>query len=84
VLFVGFLVIAVAGVLSIAVAAPAAQLSPHISVRTVKVQPGDTLWGIATRHDPEAEPRVAIQEIRRLNHLSGGSISAGQQLVLPG
>jgi hypothetical protein len=50
---------------------------------TVVVQPGDTLWSIASSLDAEADVRAVIDEIQALNGLSGGDIAPGQTLVLP-
>jgi LysM repeat protein len=47
------------------------------------VQPGDTLWAIATRVAPKGDPRVTVQQIVDRNGLAGASIEAGQVLVLP-
>lgn len=47
------------------------------------VQPGDTLWSVAARHRPSTRPFAVIDEIRRLNHLDGFTVYAGQELVLP-
>jgi nucleoid-associated protein YgaU len=68
-----------------------AQASSHVrggtpaagSVRRVVVRQGETLWGIATRVDPAADPRVIIGEIVDLNSLSGTAIQAGQVLLVP-
>ena len=49
----------------------------------VTVQAGDTLWTIATRIAPKADPRATIRAIRELNGLSTGAVQAGQRLVLP-
>jgi len=64
----------VAGIDGAIVAAPAA---------TVVVQPGDTLWSIATRLGPNADPRRTVDAIIAANHLSGAAVQAGQRLVLP-
>ena len=56
---------------------------PAPQLRHVIVQPGDTLWGIATSAAPGADPRATIQRIADLNGLSDGALHAGQQLVLP-
>ena len=50
---------------------------------TVVVQPGDTLWAIASRVAPKADPRVVVQQIIDRNGLAGASVQAGQVLVLP-
>jgi hypothetical protein len=47
------------------------------------VQPGDTLWSVAARHLPSRDPYGVIEEIRRLNDLSGHIIHPGQELRLP-
>jgi LysM repeat protein len=47
------------------------------------VQPGDTLWSVAARHAPSDDPYGVIEEIRRLNHLTGNTIHPGQELILP-
>ncbi|NDH12212.1 MAG: LysM peptidoglycan-binding domain-containing protein [Actinobacteria bacterium] len=45
------------------------------------VQPGDTLWGIASALAPEGDPRALVDQ---LIDLAGGSqIQPGQQLVVP-
>jgi len=49
------------------------------------VQPGDTLWGIATTVAPEADPRVIVDELSR--QLGGAGLQTGQRLdltALPG
>jgi hypothetical protein len=60
-------------------AAPA----PAGSATTLTVQPGDTLWAIASRVAPKADPRVVVQQIIDRNRLAGASVQAGQVLVLP-
>lgn len=52
--------------------------------RTVVVQPGQTLWDIATKAAPGQDPRQVIAEIVDLNSLSdAGSIRVGQPLLVP-
>jgi len=58
------------------------QLSSHAMIRVV-VQPGETLWSIAVRTDPAADPRVVISEIMNDNALTGTAIQAGQLLWVP-
>lgn len=50
---------------------------------TVVVQPGDTLWGIATARYPTDDVRVRVDEIERLNGLRSPQIEAGETLLLP-
>ena len=46
------------------------------------VRPTDTLWSIAAKHYP-GDPREAIWQLQRRNHLSGTTLVPGQRLVLP-
>jgi LysM repeat protein len=46
------------------------------------VEPGDTLWSIATAHHA-GDPREGVWEIRRRNHLDSATIVPGQVLVIP-
>jgi hypothetical protein len=54
----------------------------HTMLRVV-VRPGDTMWGIAVRADPDADPRAVIQQIIDDNGLKGTAILAGQVLWVP-
>ncbi|MEO3827791.1 LysM domain-containing protein [Actinomadura sp. B10D3] len=52
--------------------------------RTVVVEPGETLWDIASAADPDNDPRVVVQRIIDLNGLSGDpTVHPGQELHLP-
>lgn len=73
-------VVSVAG-LGFAVAAHGSSPRPET---TVVVQPGDTLWSIASAHYPADDVRVRIQDIEQANGLQGPVIEVGQTLVLPG
>jgi LysM domain len=53
------------------------------SMTRIVVQPGQTLWTIAMRADPQADPRQVVQQIIAANALRGGSIQAGQRLLVP-
>ncbi|GAA2381329.1 LysM peptidoglycan-binding domain-containing protein [Dactylosporangium salmoneum] len=65
------------------IAAPGQAADPPVPAPTVIVQPGDTLWDIATEHKGSRGRDATVEDIRRLNHLDGYSIDAGQRLVLP-
>jgi LysM repeat protein len=74
------------GALLAAVVAPASRAAdpggppePAVAV----VHPGDTLWSVVSRHLPSRDPYGMIEEIRRLNDLSGHTIHPGQELILP-
>ena len=51
---------------------------------TVVVQPGDTLWSIASEHYPDDDVRVRVEDIEQANGLAGPRIEVGQSLRLPG
>jgi len=53
------------------------------SLRSVVVQPGESLWTIATQADPAGDPRTVMQEIIDINALHGTSVQPGQRLWLP-
>lgn len=51
---------------------------------TITVEAGDTLWGYAEEFAPEAvTEQEFIAEVRTLNHLPTGRVTAGQQIELP-
>lgn len=50
---------------------------------TVSVAAGDSLWSIAQRVAPDADPRDVVDAIMRLNALDGVSITPGEQLSVP-
>jgi nucleoid-associated protein YgaU len=52
-------------------------------VSSVVVQPGDTLWSIATSVQGDGDVRAVIDEIQRLNHLDDADLVPGQVLQLP-
>jgi LysM repeat protein len=58
-------------------------VSPPVSHGTVVVQPGDTLWSIASRIAPNADPRVLVQRIIDLNALRTAVLQPGEELALP-
>ena len=47
------------------------------------VQPGETLWVIAERVDPEIDPRETVARIVAMNDLPNSSVQAGQELQIP-
>jgi hypothetical protein len=55
----------------------------YAGMHQVVVQPGQTLWSIATAAEPSADPRQVIQEILTANSMTGGTIQAGQLLWVP-
>jgi Tfp pilus assembly protein FimV len=79
------LVVGLAGVLSgpvahaVGVAGPTEAERP----RTYVVRPGDTLWSIARRSAPSADPRLVVDAIASVNEVDPGALVPGQQLQLP-
>jgi len=49
----------------------------------VVVRPGQSLWSIAENADPNADPRLVMQQIIELNGLTSNVIMAGQLLWVP-
>ena len=49
----------------------------------IVVQPGQTLWSIASAAEPTADPRSVVQLMMSVNALSGTDIQAGQLLWVP-
>ena len=62
-------------------AATEVETTPAVAQTTV--EPGDSLWTVAQRVAPEADPREVVQQLRSLNDLSGSGLQVGQQLLLP-
>ncbi|MFI5907364.1 LysM peptidoglycan-binding domain-containing protein [Dactylosporangium sp. NPDC051541] len=75
--------LALAGGLVALTSAPGQAADPPGPAPTVIVQPGDTLWDIASRTKGREGRDATLEEIRRLNNLAGYNIDAGQRLVLP-
>jgi Tfp pilus assembly protein FimV len=68
----------------LAAAPGAAEAAPHPApARTVVVAPGESLWAIATRIAPHADPRDTVAAIERANGLRGAEVPAGAVLRLP-
>mgnify|MGYP000570720628 CR=1 FL=1 len=57
--------------------------SGKASFTYVYVAPGDTLWSIATKYAPDADPQQEIIDIQNLNSISGSELVPGQRLALP-
>jgi Tfp pilus assembly protein FimV len=52
-------------------------------VSTVTVEPGDTLWSVASSVAGDRDVRAVVDEIQQLNRLDGTELQAGQILQLP-
>ena len=49
----------------------------------VTVRPGETLWAIAERTTPGADPRETIARIQSMNDLTSSTVAAGSVLLVP-
>ena len=49
----------------------------------VVVQPGGSLWQLASDLDPGADPRDLVAEIVRLNQLDSSAVQAGEHVAVP-
>jgi LysM repeat protein len=49
----------------------------------VTVQSGQSLWGIAEKVAPKADPRDVVAAIVSLNDLSQSAVQAGQRIAIP-
>jgi LysM repeat protein len=47
------------------------------------VQPGDTLWSVASKAMPGLDPREAVDHLRDLNGLDTAVVVPGQALKVP-
>jgi|GEM_PF-1224742 len=61
----------------------AGSISPPAASHSIVVQPGQTLWGLATQVAPHADPRATVQQIIVLNHLASTGLQAGETLSVP-
>lgn len=77
------LALVVAGVLIGSGTADAAQERSSVPAATYMVGPGETLWQVAQRIDPGADPRDTVSRILDLNGLHSANVPAGTRLVLP-
>jgi nucleoid-associated protein YgaU len=72
-------------VLLVSVVAWAAFVHPSEATsgdQTYVVQPGDTLWEIASTHYA-GDPREAVWRVREANDLGTATLHPGQRLTLP-
>lgn len=49
----------------------------------VTVDTGESLWGLAERVAPNADPRDVVADIVRLNQLETSSVGAGARVAIP-
>jgi predicted Zn-dependent protease len=56
---------------------------PAHGLRHVTVQSGETLWTLAARIDPQQDPRLVVAKLQAANRLTGATVYAGEQLLVP-
>lgn len=92
IVFGGFATVLVAVLLALVAvfASPSAQASEAngaggngAEFSYIVVQPGESLWSVATALDPAVDPRDLVGEIVQLNKLSESGVQAGQPLAVP-
>lgn len=54
-----------------------------VGVSSVVVEPGDTLWSIATEVAGDHDIRLVVDRIQEMNGLEGAALVPGQRLSLP-
>jgi LysM domain len=64
-------------------AAHAGQASPGRYLAKVEVLSGQSLWSLAETYDPNADPRLVIQQIQQLNAMAGDQLQPGEELWVP-
>jgi LysM domain len=55
----------------------------HQGMHEIVVQPGQTLWSIASAAEPTADPRLIVPQIMAANGLTSTNVAAGQLLWVP-
>lgn len=82
--FAAMLAISLVSLFGIATASAKATNETSSSTTTqIVVAPGETLWTIAARVNPEIDPRAVIEDIKALNVIEGSEVYAGQVLLIP-
>ena len=54
-----------------------------VPTQTVTVQPGDTLWELATDANPNGDLRQTVDDIMRLNALPTAHLPLGSEIAVP-
>jgi Tfp pilus assembly protein FimV len=72
-----------AGLLWLAAASAPASAPAPAAPRAVTVQPGDTLWSIASRVAPQRDPRAEVAALQKRNQLADVELVPGQVLRIP-
>jgi LysM repeat protein len=78
----GFLIVVTTSIGAV-LASTGEAAAPRDDAPVAVVQPGDTLWRIASRELPGKDPWAAVDAIRRLNGIEDYTVQPGQELLLP-
>jgi hypothetical protein len=82
-LAVGALSITLATAAQAAHAGPSGQPGPGRYAAKVEVRPGQSLWSLAQAYDPDADPRLVVQQIQQMNSMAGDQLQPGEVLWVP-
>jgi Tfp pilus assembly protein FimV len=66
-----------------ATSAATGEAGEPVPTRTVMVDEGDTLWGIASQVAAPGEVREMVHRIEELNALPGAGVYVGQRIAVP-
>ncbi|WP_205471601.1 LysM peptidoglycan-binding domain-containing protein [Nocardioides sp. SYSU D00038] len=83
VLVLALLLVLGVGLLVAAGSVATGEAGEPVPTRVVLVSSGDTLWDIAASLAADGEVREVMEQIKRLNALESGSLSAGQRILVP-
>ena len=61
--------------------APARSVYRHLTATVVR--PGESLWTLAIQAQPDADPRIVVQQIIDVNALPNSTVWAGERLWVP-
>jgi hypothetical protein len=63
--------------------ATATSTPAHVHFQHVTIEPGESLWQLASEEAPSSDPRDFIQDVVSLNNLPSAAVQAGQRLAIP-
>lgn len=66
-----------------ATSAVASSDSSSATFEYVTVSSGESLWMLAERIAPDADPRLVVAELVELNQLGTSSVGAGERIAIP-
>jgi LysM repeat protein len=64
-------------------AAASGDKTVHAKATIVTVRSGETLWSIANRVAPAADPRETVMALQELNNLASPTVYVGERLIIP-